>query len=189
MNTLEQGQKKPVSVVIDREVLPGNKETFEAALKGIIEACKTFPGYLGTDVHLPESMDDRHYRIVLRFASLDELHHWENSAQRRHWIEIIDKLITAPTKWQKICGLETWFALPKAKYIVPPKRHKMAVVTWLAITPLLIVFNFLTQPLLGQLPMITRVICSTPFIVLLMTYLVMPFMAKLFAKWLYPNNA
>ena len=178
---------KPVSVVVDREVLPGNKEAFEEALKGIIEACKTFPGYLGTDVHLPETMDDRNYRIVFRYESLEALKKWEHSQERQHWLQIIDKLIKTPTKLQIICGLETWFALPKTKMMVPPKRYKMAVVTWLAITPLLIVFNLLTQPLFGQLHIALRVMFSTPIIVLLMTYLIMPYMAKLFSRWLYPT--
>lgn len=177
-----------VSIIVDREVLPGKKEAFEEALKGIIEACKSFPGYLGTDVHMPEKENDNRYRVVFRFQTHEQFKDWEKSPLRLKWVEKINQLIKAPGQLQVISGLETWFALPRVAALVPPKRYKMAVVTWLAITPLLIAFNTLTQPILGKFPMIQRVLISTPFIVLLMTYLIMPYMAKLFARWLYPTQ-
>jgi antibiotic biosynthesis monooxygenase (ABM) superfamily enzyme len=188
MSDIEHINPKTISVIIDREVLPGKKAEFEDALRGIIEACKHYAGYLGTDVHMPETDNDNHYRIVVRFASLAELQSWEDSPERLKWVAIIDKLIKSPTKLNVISGLETWFALPRAKTITPPKRYKMAIITWLAITPLLIGFNLLVQPLIGHLSMVPRILLSTPFIVLLMTYLVMPYMAKIFSKWLYKNN-
>ncbi len=187
MTTINVTQQS-VSVVVDREVLPGKKEEFENVLRGIIDACKTFPGYLGTDVHLPQIKGGMHYRIVFRFATLDELKNWEHSPVRQEWVQKIDKLIKEPTKLQIISGLETWFALPRCNAIIPPKRYKMAIVTWLAITPLLIAFNLATQPLLGNLPLVLRILVTTPIIVILMTYVVMPYMAKLFAKWMYPPS-
>ncbi len=63
----------------------------------------------------------------------------------------------------------------------------MAVVTWLAITPLLIVFNYFFGPIFKDLPLALRLICMTPWIVLIMTYMLMPFMTKLFKWWLYPK--
>lgn len=176
-----------VSVIVDREVLPGKKEEFEELLRAIIDACKTFDGCQSTDVHFPDNAADHHYRVVFRFTTLDQLQKWEHSDARLALVKKIDKLLKDPTKLHVISGLETWFALPRAKSIVPPKRYKMALITWLAITPLLIVFNLLTQPIYGKLSLIPRILASTPFIVLLMTYVVMPYMAKLFAKWLYPK--
>ncbi len=179
---------RPVSVVIDREVLPGKKPEFEASLRGIIEASSRFPGYLGTDVLYPEQPDDHDYRVVFRYESPEQLAAWEASEERARWLDRLDKLIAEPAKLRVICGLETWFAQPRAKSIVPPPRHKMAVVTWLAITPLLIVMGFATAPFLGDLPSWARILATTPIVVLIMTYGVMPFMVKRFAGWLYPQR-
>ena len=176
-----------VSVVVDREVLPGKKEEFEQALSNIIKASKDFPGYLGTDVHAPVDPSENRYRVIFRYKTIEELKNWENSKERLYWVEKIDKLIKEPTKLNVISGLETWFALPRAKSIVPPKRYKMAMITWIAITPLLIIFNLATDPIYGHLDRIPRILASTPLIVLLMTYLIMPYMAKLFSRWLYPK--
>lgn len=176
-----------VTAVVDREVLPGKKEAFEEALKGIIEASRGFDGYLGTDVTFPETANDNHYRVMFRYESLEQLKAWEKSPERLHWLNKIDKLIKEPSQLNVICGLETWFALPRAKSIVPPKQYKMAVVVWLAITPLLIAFNLIVQPWYGHLGMVPRILATTPIVVLIMTYLLMPFMTKIFAWWLYPK--
>lgn len=178
----------PVSVLVDRHVLAGKKAAFENALKGIVEASRQFRGFMGSDVILPEDEDQSHYRVIFRFQTREQLRQWENSAERLYWIEIIDKLTHKPTELKIITGLETWFALPRAKKITPPPRYKMAIITWVAITPLLIVFNLLTQPLLGKLSMIPKICISTPIIVLIMTYLLMPYLVKLFAQWLYPDQ-
>lgn len=176
----------PVSVLVEREVLPGNEEEFEKSLKGIIEASSKFKGYLGTNVH--SDPDAREYRVIFRFDTLKNLHLWENSQERKHWVEKIDRLIKSPTQLNYITGLETWFALPKAKMIVPPPRYKMAIVIWMAITPLLIAFNGLLGPWLSKLSLVPRVLVSTPCIVMIMTYVLMPQMTKLFAKWIYPSE-
>lgn len=178
----------PVSVLVDRHVLARKKAEFENALKGIVEASRQFSGFMGSDVIPPEDEEQSHYRVIFRFQTREQLRRWENSAERLYWVEIIDKLTQKPTELKIISGLETWFALPRAKKITPPPRYKMAAVTWAAITPLLILFNLLTQPLLGQLPMIPKICISTPIIVLIMTYLLMPYMVKLFAQWLYPDQ-
>lgn len=179
-------QMNPVSAVVDREVLPGKKKEFEQALKGIIQASQRFSGYLGTDVFYPERANDSLYRVVFRYQSDEQLKAWEQSEEREAWLKTIDTLIKEPSTLRTISGLETWFALPKAESLVPPKRYKMAVITWLAITPLQLLFNFLFKNL--DLSSLQKTLISTPMIVLLMTYSVMPLMAKLFAKWIYRKN-
>ncbi len=179
---------QPVSVIVDREVLPDKREDFELCLKGVIEACRVFPGSMGTDVSFPDSHNELHYRVVFRFSTLSDLKVWEKSPERLYWIQKIDKLIKEPTQLQVVTGLETWFALPKTKSIVPPKRYKMAFITWFALTPLLIVFNLAVQPWLGHWHLVPRILISTPILVLIMTYFLMPLMAKVFSAWLYPQR-
>lgn len=178
---------EPVSVLVERKVLPGKQHEFEVLLKGIIRACSQWKGYLGTNVTKPPNQDNT-YHVVFRFDSQENLHLWTQSEERHFWVAMIDELIEGPTKLQCITGLETWFALPGQQTLTPPQRYKMAVVTWLAITPLLICFNWIFGPYLQELPFVLRFLVSTPWIVLIMTYVWMPFMTKLFKWWLYPGN-
>ncbi len=180
-------QAQPVSVIIDRNVVSGKQAEFEKLLNGIIEASSHRRGYLGTNVTKPQSEDNNHYQVIFRFDSQENLDVWIQSEDRKKWVEEIDRVLQEPTQLQFITGLETWFCLPGTPTITPPPRYKMAVVTWLAITPLLIVSNYFFGPIFKDLPLALRLICMTPWIVLIMTYMLMPFMTKLFKWWLYPK--
>ncbi len=177
----------PVSVIVDRKVCPGNKEAFEKLLEEIIKASTTFTGYLDTRVLKPQKEEENLYRVLFRFDTENNLQAWLQSDERKNLVHQIDELIDRPSTLQIITGLETWFALPGKGAMTPPPRHKMAVVTFIAITPLLITFNYLFGEHLSGLPLVPRFLVSTPWIVLIMTYFWMPFMAKLFKKWLYPR--
>jgi len=177
-----------VSVIVERKVSPGKKEVFEKLLDGVIEACSRFPGYIETRVVKPKTSEDHRYQVFFRFDSKENLDKWVVSNERLHWVEQIDKVVERPTQLQVITGLETWFALPGQASLTPPPRYKMAIVTWFAITPLLIAFNLLFGSWLSELPLVLRFVCSTPFIVLIMTYLWMPFVTRLFRFWLYPHE-
>lgn len=177
-----------VSVLVDRKVCPGNKEAFEKLLEEIIVACSRYPGYIDTRIIKPKTDDDNLYRVMFRFDSQHHLDAWLSSQDRLNLVAKIDDLIDKPTTLQVITGLETWFALPGHKTMTPPPRYKMAIVTWIAITPLLMLVNYLVGPTLATLHPVLRTLSTTPFIVLIMTYLWMPFMVKLFKRWLYPHN-
>jgi hypothetical protein len=89
---------------------------------------------------------------------------------------------------QILTGLETWFTLPEKRTVIPPSRYKMALITWLAIFPLISAINVVFGSFLNQLPLLVRIFILTVVLVILMTYVVMPRMSRLFAKWLYPSR-
>lgn len=178
---------KPISVVVERKVLPGEEQAFEAYLKEIITACSTFPGYLGTDVIALDNKQAGTNRVVFRFDSMAHLKDWESSDSRKNLIAKIDSVIESPSKLQVLSGLETWFVVHDKQAIMPPPKYKMAVVVWSAITPLLVVFNLIFAPILNQFNLIPRILISSPIIVFIMTYLLMPLFTKIFKSWLYPR--
>ena len=178
-------EDKGVTVVVDRTVLPGKVEEFESYLKSIIAAASEFPGHMGADVINPEG--GNRYILVFRFASQEQLDNWSASDQRNHWVNKIDEVIEKPTELITITGMETWFYLPKAKQFVPPPKYKMAIVTYLAIAPTIMVFNGLFGDFFAVIPLPFTIFATAPFIVILMTYLVMPAMTKLFRGFLFPE--
>ncbi|HEY9646668.1 MAG TPA: antibiotic biosynthesis monooxygenase [Chroococcidiopsis sp.] len=175
-----------VTVVISRRVKPGCEEQFEAFLLGVTAACSQFPGYLGSSIFRPASADDPEYRVIFKFDQLSHLRRWETSAERQTWFAQAEALTECPPTIQVLTGLETWFTLPGKAAIVPPPRYKMALVTWLAVFPLITLISAVLQNQLLPLPLVLRVMVVTAIAVPTMTYGLMPQMTRLFAQWLYP---
>ena len=180
----------PVTVVITRKVKPGCEPAFEKFISGITASAMTFKGHLGTNVFRPSHPKDREYRIIFKFDRASNLRVWEESECRRQWLARAESLRLEPARIRIITGLETWFTLPSPKGLLPPPRYKMATITLLALFPSIQVANLTLAPLLAllPLPLLLRSLIVTAILVLLMTYVLMPRMTKLFAKWLYPKR-
>lgn len=69
-----------------------------------------------------------------------------------------------------------------------PPRYKVFLLTWLAIYPLITAIFFLFGKQLSLLPLPIRTLLLTGILVYLMTYIVMPWLMKVFHNWLYPNS-
>lgn len=175
-----------MTVVISRRVKPGCGADFEAFLTGVTAACAQFPGYLGSNIFRPASAADPEYRVIFKFDQLGNLRRWETSDERQKWFAQAEALTECPPRIQVLTGLETWFTLPGKAAIIPPPRYKMAIVTWLAVFPLITLISTLLQNQLVQLPIVLRVMVVTAIAVPTMTYLLMPQMTQIFAWWLYP---
>jgi uncharacterized protein len=186
MNPLNQSDDPPVTVDVLQQVKPGCEDEFERVLSDLLVAAEAFEGHLGVNIFRPTDRSNPEYRIVFKFDHLSNLTHWENSPIRHRLLERTKRL-TVGSKYQRLTGLETWFTLPIQGAIVPPPRYKMVLVTWLVIFPLInIIPPFLNQ-LLSPLPPLLRSAIGAAFMVSLMTYVIMPRVTKLFAKWLYPK--
>jgi antibiotic biosynthesis monooxygenase (ABM) superfamily enzyme len=182
------GTNPPVTAVASRRVKRGREREFEEWVSGILAAANEFPGYLGSEVLRPgDAPGDDEYRIVFRFDRESNLRAWEISEERRRWLRKAEPLIHEE-RVHVLTGLETWFTLPWKAGEPSPPRYKMALVTWLAVFPLITVILVLFGPLLGLLPMLLRTLVLTAVMVSLMTYVVMPRLTRLFSFWLYPDR-
>lgn len=186
MNDLSNSQDQPVTIIAVHQVKPGKEKAFEATMSGLIKAAMTFEGHLGANVIRPTDSSDRKYHIIFKFDRIGNLHRWENSKIRHAWLMRLAELTQESLPYQILTGLETWFTLPRASGCSPP-RYKMALITWLAIFPLIVGINILFGSVLNALPLLLRSLILTVVLVFLMTYVVMPRMTRLFARWLYPK--
>ena len=188
MSKQEISEDPPVTVVAAHRVKPGKEKAFEETMSGLLEAAMTFDGHLGANVLRPTVPTDPQYRIIFKFDRMSNLQRWERSEVRRIWLLRLAELTQESLPLQILTGLETWFTLSQEGTVVPPPRYKMAVVTWLAIFPLIVGINILFGSFLNSLPMLLRSLILTVLLVSLMTYIVMPRMTRLFARWLYPKR-
>ncbi len=182
--------RAPVTSTVSRRVKPGHEAAYERFLEGIIAAASHFPGYLGVEVFRPESAGAGDYRIVYRFDDAQHLRGWLDSAEHAAWLQRAEPHAVGPTRTGFVTGLESWFTLPGRPGAPPPPPYKMALLTWLAIFPLITAIVIATTPLfLGLgLPLVARLGITTAATVSLMTWLVMPRMTWVLHRWLYPTE-
>lgn len=188
MSGQKVAEDPPVTIIAVHRVKPGKEKAFERTMSGLIEAAMTFEGHLGANVIRPTDPTDSRYRIIFKFDRLSNLHYWETSEIRHTWLMRLAELTQESLPYQILTGLETWFTLPAQHSVTPPPRYKMAFITWLAIFPLIVAINVLLGAFLNQLPLLLRTLVLTIVLVSLMTYVVMPRMTRLFARWLYPRQ-
>ena len=175
---------QPLTVLITRRPRKSSQKEFELALSDTIDAALKFPGHLGVTVLKPRDSND--YQIIVKFASEADYQRWCRSHEACHWFKILNRFEEKPLNLEIMTGIETWFAVNSSvsRPMIPPPRYKMAIVTWIAIFALIVIINLLFGSFLASLPMLLRSLVLTVGLVASMTYIVMPWMTRLFSWWL-----
>ena len=178
----------PVTYIIRRRVKVGRHAEFEDWLAGINRAALRFDGHLGVNVIRPSDPSTDDYVIIWRFDSYDNLKGWEDSALRKEWLDRSWEMTEGSPDIQKLAGLEFWFTTPPAMTTLsPPPKGKMAIAVIIALYPLLMVLHFLLNPVFVLVPLAypLQLLVTVIIAVYIMTFFLMPFMTRLFARWLY----
>ncbi len=178
---------QPVTIVVKRLIKIGHEAEFEEWVKGVNADLIKIPGHLGVNVIRPSDAGYPEYVLIFRYDSYEHLRQWEESPERAAWLEKSKVFTEKEADYQTYTGLEYWFSLPEKPHVLPPNRWKMAAITWLAIFPLSYGLPMILVPLLKFLPTPLRHMIIVAIIVLLMTFVVMPTMTRLFARWLFPR--
>lgn len=183
--TAEHGHALPVTTVVHRKIKPGLEHEFETWLGGVVRASSILPGHEGTVVLRPAP---REVMLVFRYATQAHLDVWTASKERAEWLERGAEFTDGPAVVLHQSGLETWFTLPGEPARTPPPRWKMALLTWLALSPVILLIMAAGGSFLDGLPLVPRVYASAGLSVLLMTWVVMPRVTTVLWKWLYPEG-
>jgi len=174
------GRGGPVTVAVSFQVNPGREADFENWTRDITAAAGRYPGYLGATWVRSGST----FHVVYRFDDHSLFHDWHESAERASFLKRVAPIASLVTD-EHLTGMETWFQLPELTGRPAPPRWKMVVTTWAGVFPLLAVLQWLVGPQIVSWPLILRVMLFTLVVVSLMTYLVMPRLARLLRGWLY----
>ncbi len=178
----------PITVVISRRVKKGKEKAFEKLSTKMTEAAARFPGHQGAVFLRPGSPSDPEYRIIFKFDNREHLDAWLASDEREGWLKDIESQLEKPSAMEVMPGLVPWFSLPGQNPVQPPLKYKMAIVTWLAIFPTVSFIFWLFGERLLTLPLLLRTSIMTAFIVILMTYIIMPQFTRWFSFWLFPKQ-
>jgi len=161
----------------------GRELDFEEYLTGISRAAMAKPGHLGTNIFRPAKGSNQAYRVIFKFDRRSNLLRWESSKERALWRRLGETVSTTCSR-EVISGLEAWFTLPE--HVEPhPSKHKMTLVVWLGIYMLVNIAFVTVGPLVESLPLLLRTLIITGLVVPVMTYFVLPFLTRLFRRWLF----
>ena len=188
---------KPVTVIVKRIAKKNKIKEFEEWLLGISKEVSRHDGSMGIDIIRPTDKSKLEYVVIFRFNNYETLTKWENSSIRNEWLKKGRELVEADPHVQKLSGLEFWFTPyyndKSSSSIIPlspPPRYKMAIVTIPVISILLLTLvpqiHTLTEML--SIPFQIRLVIGITITVLLMTYLIMPFLTKLLRPWLFKTS-
>lgn len=168
-------------VTITRHVPHAGVADFERVLHDLLTLAAQQPGHRSAEVlRGADTPAGRAYHIVYRFADTATLTAWETSPERMRFVRELNR-ISAEANRLQLTGMEAWFDLPGA---TPLSRHRMALLTWSAIWPLVSLALWQLAPRLSDTPFLLRTGLTTALVVLAMTYVVMPRLTRLAAPLL-----
>lgn len=175
-----------VHVAILRKVRPGREQEFERRVQEFFQEAERQPGVHGAYLIRPFADAPSHeYGILRSFASAEDRDRFYASDLYRRWNEAVAPLVEGPPRLQSLHGMEAFFR-PQGSS-PPPPRWKMAIVTWIGVTPAVYVFaNGI--PALVALPKLLNLFVVNAFVVASLTWVLMPFLTRVFAGWLHRRD-
>jgi antibiotic biosynthesis monooxygenase (ABM) superfamily enzyme len=176
-----------VTVVVTRKVKRGRESEYEDWLRRLLEEAKSMKGYLGATIHKP-APGSTEYTSIFRFDTVDNLRKFEESELRSKYLREVIDYVETDAIWKKFTGLEFWFSPPKGTLIPQPSRFRMALVTIAVVFGLVIsIGQVVGMVATAEVPSYIRLFVTISIEIFLMTYVVMPRITRLLAKWIYPS--
>ncbi len=179
---------QPVTVSITRRVDPAHTDQMLAWLRAGTQLSERFEGFLGSGWVRP-GPDSTEWHMLYRFADAASLAAWEESDQRRWWLDAASSFVAA-SRQEKRTGIEGWFDEPASTTVVDlvpptaPPRWKQMCAIFVVFFPLSVAANYATSHLLPDVPLPLRVLTSVVVMTPIMTYLALPWITRLLAPWL-----
>lgn len=171
----------PVKLVLERRARPGQRPAFETWARRLLATATRAPGALRGSSVLAQGDD---HVLLLCFSSRAALEGWQGCAEVVALLAEGETVGEGPVGAPNVqTGLETWFTVPGVPAAGPPPRWKMALVTWLALMPLVWTTGHVVP---SGLPWPATLAVSTAIPVVLLTWVVMPALARLLRGWLQP---
>ena len=178
-------QGDQVVVAVSRTIVLGREQEYEAWVSKIAKLATQFQGYMGANIFRP-SQGSRKYTTVYRFDDHKNAAAWQTSSEHMNAIAEISSIVEGEDIRQVMSGLEVWFDQQDKISPQPyPARWKMSTVLFCVVFLLLNTLLSVLAPVIGSWPKLLQTAVVVGMQVILMTYVIMPRINLLLAKWLY----
>ena len=180
----------PLTVSITRRVAAEDELLMQAWVHAGTSMAERFEGFLGAGWVRSGSED---WHMLYRFDSREHLDAWERSPERIRWLRSAADLVEH-RRTEYRTGIEGWFDEPASSSVHEagaarrpagaPPRWKQASVIWIAFFPTSLALTYLLCRSAAGWPVVARVLVTTLLATPWMTYVLLPFVTRLFGRWL-----
>lgn len=178
-----------VTTVATRRVRTARRDDYEVWLHRLLADAANLDGFVGADIHPPPAAaDPAIYTSVFRFDTVEQLQSFERSDLRRRYLDEVIDLVEADAVWDTHTGLEMWFTPPPGTVVAQPIRWRMALLLGTVVYLLVLVFGAIASALIGDWPQPLRLAAVIAVEITLMTYLLLPWLTRHLARWIYPTT-
>lgn len=113
----------------------------------------------------------------------------ETRAARASYLREVTDFVRGDAIWDTHTGLEFWFEPPPGTVVAQPSRFRMALVLIVVVYSLVLGIGALAALVLSAVPGQLRLLLVIAVEVFLMTYVILPPLTRLLARWIYPRQA
>jgi uncharacterized protein len=176
-----------VTEVITSVVEPGKEESFQAWAESVQAKQAIFPGYMGTLVQAPLSVEVPYWTTLVRYSTPAQLEAWLGSAERKALLQTADPLVSHWKSQRMASPFGGWF--PSEPDRAPAPAWKQTTLVLLVLFPVVMLeIRFLSPFLRGQHVAIATFI-GNAISVSLVSWPLMKIAVKFLGWWLQPNPA
>jgi antibiotic biosynthesis monooxygenase (ABM) superfamily enzyme len=176
---------EPIHVAIIRRVKPGRERDFEQKLLAFAQRSLVESGTRGVHLIFPTlGSGSREYGILRTFASEADREAFYKSALYAEWLMSIEPMVEGEPKYREMHGLEAWFRNPAS---ANPPLWKMAIATYLGVVPVIMFLALTLGRWIRNWNFVLNNIVFNAFVVVLLTWVVMPPITRVLHGWLNPQ--
>ncbi|MFC1836068.1 antibiotic biosynthesis monooxygenase [Thermodesulfobacteriota bacterium] len=173
---------KPINVAITRTVRPGREHDFEKAILAFFAESLQDTTTQGALLLRPSPGSGiRTYGILRSFANEQDRDAFYRSDTFAQWDQAVKPYVEEDYSLRELHGLEAFFHDQTSTH--SPTRWKMAILTWSAVWPTVLVVASLLGPYRSDWHFVLAVGLDTFFVVLILTWIVMPALTRLTRPW------
>lgn len=180
---------RPITVAATRYVDASRAPEMVAWIRAGQTLAEGFPGFRGHGYVRSVEGDDA-WHMLYRFADEQSLRAWEESSQRRWWLDSAQGMV-GEFRVQRMSGIEGWFEPPAEHRVeypgaasAPPPRWKQSIAIFSVFLPLSLALTALGLWLVPDWPILARTVLQIAIATPIMTYLALPWITGLLKPWL-----
>ena len=173
-----------VTITAVHNVAYGREEALYDWATSLLLQAERSTSFLGGGILGPPEVGGE-WHVIYRWANQNSARWWEEAATQAGWMDQAESF-ARPIQVQQTTGFRAWFE-SRARVPSPPPKWKLAVVSFAAVFPPVLVFNLTLIPHLLGLSVVLRSFALCVGVTIIVTWVMMPRLTRVLRFWLQPS--
>lgn len=174
-------QRDSVTAFSSFRVRPGEEDRYVQLYQRLIERLQGFDGFLSSELYEPVPGVQDETVVAFAFDTGEHLRTWLESDERQEVLAEIGEVLERDPTLNVVGGFVGWFGEPGVAEVT---RWKQASIVLLALFPTSLVLTVVRNWLFPDIGLVLGVLFANVLGVIVLTWMLMPHLTKLFAGWL-----